>query len=81
MTEQEKDIFIEQLQNELHNSKETVNAQKVVIRQLCAENLKLENEIRKLKQGAEDEDTRGSHDEGREGNCKQSNNVVWGGGV
>ena len=52
MTEQEKDLFIEQLQNELHNSKETVNAQKVVIRQLCAENAKLETEIRKLKQGA-----------------------------
>ena len=28
MTEQEKDLFIEQLQNELHNAKETVNAQK-----------------------------------------------------
>ena len=78
MTEQEKELFIEQLQNELHNSKETVNAQKVVIRQLCAENAKLENEIMKLKQGAENEDTRGNHDEGREGNCKQSNN---GGGV
>jgi regulator of replication initiation timing len=78
MTEQEKDLFIEQLQNELHNSKETVNAQKVVIRQLCAENAKLETEIRKLKQGAENEDASGTHDEGREGNCKQSNN---GGGV
>ena len=74
MTEQEKDLFIEQLQNELHNSKETVNAQKVVIRQLCAENAKLETEIRKLKQGAENEDAGGTHDEGREGDCKQSNN-------
>lgn len=74
MTEQEKDLFIEQLQNELHNAKETVNAQKVVIRQLCAENLKLETEIRKLKQGAENEDASGTHDEGREGDCKQSNN-------
>lgn len=74
MTEHEKDLFIEQLQNELHNAKETVNAQKVVIRQLCAENAKLENEIRKLKQGAENEDTRGSHDERREGDCEQSNN-------
>ena len=74
MTEQEKDIFIEQLQNELRNANETVNAQKVVIRQLCAENLKLENEIRKLKQGAENEDAGGTHDEGREGDCKQSNN-------
>lgn len=75
MTEHEKDLFIEQLQNELHNSKETVNAQKVVIRQLCAENAKLETEIRKLKQGrSENEDTRGTHDEGREGNCEQSNN-------
>lgn len=74
MTEQEKDIFIEQLQNELHNSKETVNAQKVVIRQLCAENAKLETEIRKLKQGAKNEDAGGNHDEGREGDCKQSNN-------
>ena len=78
MTEQEKDLFIEQLQNELHNAKETVNAQKVVIRQLCAENAKLENEIRKLNQGAENEDTRGTHDEGREGDCEQGNN---GGGV
>lgn len=77
MTEQEKDLFIEQLQNELHNSKETVNAQKVVIRQLCAENAKLETEIRKLKQGAENEDAGGNHDEGREGDCEQSNN--WGG--
>ena len=77
MTEHEKDLFIEQLQNELHNSKETVNAQKVVIRQLCEENLKLETEIRKLKQGAENEDAGGTHDEGREGDCKQSNN--WGG--
>ena len=75
MTEQEKDLYIEQLQNELHNSKETVNAQKVVIRQLCAENAKLETEIRKLKQGAENEDACGNHDEGREGDCKQSNNV------
>lgn len=74
MTEQEKDLFIEQLQNELHNSKETVNAQKLVIRQLCAENAKLETEIRKLKQGAENEDAGGTHDEGREGDCKQSNN-------
>ena len=74
MTEQEKDLFIEQLQNELHNAKETVNAQKVVIRQLCAENIKLETEIRKLKQGAENEDASGTHDEGREGDCKQSNN-------
>lgn len=74
MTEQEKDLFIEQLQNELHNSKETVNAQKVVIRQLCAENAKLETEIRKLKQGAENEDAGGNHDEGREGDCEQSNN-------
>ena len=75
MTEQEKDLFIEQLQNELHNSKETVDAQKVVIRQLCAENAKLETEIRKLKQGrAENEDAGGTHDEGREGDCKQSNN-------
>lgn len=78
MTEHEKDLFIEQLQNELHNSKETVNAQKVVIRQLCAENAKLETEIRKLKQGDENEDAGGTHDEGREGDCKQSNN---GGGV
>ena len=77
MTEHEKDLFIEQLQNELHNSKETVNAQKVVIRQLCEEHLKLETEIRKLKQGAENEDAGGTHDEGREGDCKQSNN--WGG--
>ena len=74
MTEHEKDLFIEQLQNELRNANETVNAQKVVIRQLCAENLKLENEIRKLKQGAENEDAGGTHDEGREGDCKQSNN-------
>lgn len=75
MTEHEKDLFIGQLQNELRNAKETVNAQKVVIRQLCAENAKLETEIRNLKQGrSEDENTRGSHDEGREGNCKQSNN-------
>lgn len=74
MTEHEKDLFIEQLQNELHNAKETVNAQKVVIRQLCAENAKLETEIRKLNQGAENEDAGGSHDEGREGNCEQSNN-------
>ena len=79
MTEQEKDLFIEQLQNELHNTKETVNAEKVVIRQLCAENAKLEAEIRKLKQGAENEDAGGNHDGGREGDCKQSNN--WGGGV
>ena len=78
MTEPEKDLFIDQLQNELHTANETINAQKVVIRQLCAENLKLENGIRKLKQGAENEDIRGSHDEGREGDCKQSNN---GGGV
>jgi DNA anti-recombination protein RmuC len=78
MTEHEKDLFIEQLQNELHNSKETVNAQKVVIRQLCSENAKLETEIRKLKQGAENEDAGGTHDEGREGYCKQSND---GGGV
>lgn len=79
MTEHEKDLFIEQLQNELHNAKETVNAQKVVIRQLCAENAKLETEIRKLKQGrSENEDTRGSLDEGREGDCKQSSD---GGGV
>lgn len=78
MTEQEKDLFIEQLQNELHNSKETVNAQKVVIRQLCAENAKLENEIRKLKQGAENEDAGGNHDEGREGDYEQSNNVGGG---
>lgn len=78
MTEHEKDLFIEQLQNELHNSKETVNAQKVVIRQLCAENAKLETEIRKLKQGAENEDADRTHDERREGDCKQSNN---GGGV
>lgn len=78
MTEHEKDLFIEQLQNELHNSKENVNAQKVVIRQLCAENAKLETEIRKLKQGkTENEDAGGTHDEGREGYCKQSNN--WGG--
>ena len=76
MTEQEKDLFIEQLQNELHNSKETVNAQKVVIRQLCAENAKLETEIRNIKQGkTENEDAGGNHDEGREGDCKQSNNV------
>lgn len=74
MTEHEKDLFIEQLKNELHNAKETVNAQKVVIRQLCAENAKLETEIRKLKQGAENEDAGGTHDERREGNCKQSNN-------
>ena len=75
MTEQEKDLFIEQLQNELHNAKETVNAQKVVIRQLCAENAKLETENRKLKQGkTENEDAGRTHDEGREGNCKQSNN-------
>ena len=75
MTEHEKDLFIEQLQNELHNSKETVNAQKVVIRHLCAENLKLETEIRNIKQGrAENEDASGTHDEGREGDCKQSNN-------
>lgn len=75
MTEHEKDLFIEQLQNELHNSKETVNAQKVVIRQLCAVNAKLETEIRNIKQGrAGNEDTRESHDEGREGDCKQSNN-------
>lgn len=76
MTEQEKDLYIEQLQNELHNSKETVNAQKVVIRQLCAENAKLETEIRNIKQGkTENEDAGGNHDEGREGDCKQSNNV------
>lgn len=75
MTEQEKDLFIEQLQNELHNSKETVNAQKVVIRQLCAENAKLETEIRNTKQGkTENEDAGRANDEGREGNCKQSNN-------
>lgn len=74
MTEQEKDLFIEQLQNELHNSKETVNAQKVVIRQLCAENAKLETENRNLKKGNENEDASGTHDEGREGDCKQSNN-------
>ena len=74
MTEHEKDLFIEQLQNELRNANETVNAQKVVIRQLCAENLKLENGIRKLKQGAENEDTRGTHDERREGDCEQGNN-------
>lgn len=75
MTEHEKDLFIEQLQNELRNSKETVNAQKVVIRQLCAENAKLENETRNIKQGrAENEDASGTHDEGREGDCKQSNN-------
>jgi hypothetical protein len=48
----------------------------VVIRQLCAENAKLETEIRKLKQGSENEDASGTHDEGREGDCKQSNN--WG---
>lgn len=79
MTEQEKDLFIVQLQNELRNANETVNAQKVVIRQLCAENAKLETENRKLKQGkTENEDTSGTHDEGREGDCKQSNN---GGGV
>ena len=79
MTEHEKDLFIEQLQNELHNSKETVNAQKVVIRHLCAENLKLETEIRNIKQGrAENEDASGTHDEGRDGDCKQSHN---GGGV
>ena len=79
MTEQEKDLFIEQLQNELHNAKETVNAQKVVIRQLCAEDAKLENEIRNIKQRkTENEDTRGTHDEGCEGDCEQSNN---GGGV
>ena len=75
MTEQEKDLFIEQLQNELHNSKETVNAQKVVIRQLCAENAKLEIEIRNIKQRkTENEDASGTHDERREGDCKQSNN-------
>ena len=75
MTEQEKDLFIEQLQNELRNSKETVDAQKVVIRQLCAENAKLETEIRNIKQGrTENEDASGTHNEGREGDCKQSNN-------
>lgn len=75
MTEHEKDLFIEQLQNELHNAKETVNAQKVVIRQLCAENAKLETEIRNIKQRkTENEDASGTHDEGREGDCKQSNN-------
>lgn len=79
MTEHEKDLFIEQLQNELHNAKETVNAQKVVIRQLCAENAKLETEIRNIKQRkTENEDASGTHDEGREGDCEQSNN---GGGV
>ena len=79
MTEQEKELFIEQLQNELHNAKETVNAQKVVIRQLCAENAKLETETRITKQRkTENDDYCGTHDEGREGDCKQSNN---GGGV
>lgn len=75
MTEQEKDLFIVQLQNELLNSKETVNAQKVVIRQLCDEKVKLETEIRNIKKRkAENEDASGTHDEGREGDCKQSNN-------
>ena len=78
MTEQEKDLFIEQLQNELRNAKETVNAQKVVIRQLCAENAKLETETRNIKRGAENEDASGTHDEGCEGDCKQSNNWGWG---
>ena len=75
MTEHEKDLFIVQLQNELHNAKETVNAQKVVIRQLCAENAKLETEARNIKQRRKgNEDASGTHDEGREGDCKQSNN-------